>query len=77
MKTLFKLAKSLRSKIGANWELIGVGASHEEYQEKLSASDQASSLARYLFEHLATDQASKNMFIELCGMRAEIWRHKP
>lgn len=77
MKHLFKLAKELRSQIGAHFELIGLGVTQEEYQARRAASDQATSLASYLFEHLSAPQEDKNKFIELCGMRAEMWRFKP
>lgn len=65
--TLQTIARDIRAKVKAHFELIGVYADAETYQRARSESDQAIQLARYLGAHLIG--VDKRAFGAACGVR--------
>ena len=52
IRTIIRMAKPLRERIGAHVPLIGTGCDNDVFQRAKADSDDAVSLAKYLIMHL-------------------------
>ena len=75
MKTIIKLANSLKKDIGKHYPMVGKGVKSETYHNAVAASDQAQHLAIYLIQHLA-DRHQAEVFASAVGMPGYFYQYK-
>ena len=66
-RSILRMARPLRARIGAHVPLIGTGCDNDVYQRTLADSDEAVSLAKYLIQRLA-DRHTAVLFARAVGM---------
>lgn len=68
----FIVAKSLNRHIRNYHVAAGSHMKNDEFMRLRANADCATSLARYLGEHLTLSPNDRAMFLELCGLRSSI-----
>ena len=74
-RTIVRIARTLRPRIGAHVPMIGQQVDHDTYHRAESDSMQAMSLARYLCQHWArADAVLLVRALRLAPRHVDMWR---